>query len=67
MIKNKLDYYNQGNTCGTYNNENITFKNIYTHKTEIGSLNTFGTNFDFIHIGYISITTEIFNNSCIKY
>ena len=67
MIKNKLDYYNQGNTCGIYNNENITFKNIYTYKTENVPLNTFGTNFNFIHIGYISITTEIFNNSCIKY
>lgn len=67
MIANKLDNYNSNNTCGIYKSDTISFKTIYGSKTDNISLNTFGENFKFIPIGYLSITTEVFNNSCRKH
>ena len=67
MIANKLDNYNSNNTCGIYKSDTISFKTIYGPKNDNISLNTFGENFKFIPIGYLSITTEVFNNSCRKH
>ena len=63
----KTHNYNSNNTCGIYHPHTITFKTIYEPKTNNISLNTFGVNFKFIPIGYLSITTEVFNNSCRKH
>lgn len=67
MVKNKLAIHNSNTICGTYYTENLSFKNIRTHKIDNIPLNTFGTNLDFIPIDYISINIEVFNNSCVKY